>query len=129
VSLQTQFSWREEYSALRNWTERIEACGVLVSQFSEVEVTEARGFSLGEQSPPLVALNGKDSPRAKVFTLFHELARLTLGASGVCDLHSSGDDLRSRVETYCNQVAAEALVPVAALLAQDVVNLHERRMV
>ncbi|MBA2683602.1 MAG: ImmA/IrrE family metallo-endopeptidase [Chthoniobacterales bacterium] len=124
IGLNEQLTWREQYAALRNWTEGVEACGVLVSQFSDVDVSEARGFSIGDQPLPLVALNGKDSPRAKVFTLFHELTHISLGATGVCDLHDSGDDYRARIETFCNLVAAEVLVPRAAILGQDVVATH-----
>ena len=124
VNLDTQFGWREQYTALRNWTDAVEACGVLVSQFSDVEVIEARGFSLIDHFFPLVALNGKDAPRAKVFTLFHELAHISLGAAGVCDLHDSGDDGQSRVEIFCNQVAADFLVPSPALLNDLVVARH-----
>jgi Zn-dependent peptidase ImmA (M78 family) len=125
VALAEQLTWREQYAALRNWTDAVEECGILVSQFSDVDVSEARGFSIGEHPLPVVALNGKDSPRAKIFTLLHELAHLALGAAGLCDLHESGNDVQSRVETYCNEVAAEVLVPQDALLQQDIVVSHD----
>ncbi len=123
ISLDEQQTWREPYTALRAWTEAIESVGVLVSQFSDVEVAETRGFSIGDQPYPLIALNGKDAPRAKIFTLFHELAHIALGAAGICDLHESD---QPSIEKFCNQVAAEALVPGWHLLDQPIVAAHRR---
>jgi len=72
--------------------------------------SDALGFSIHNERYPVIALNGSDWPRRKTFTLFHELAHLSIGAGGICDLH----DVRTSdpdTETYCNQVAAAALLP------------------
>ena len=124
VSLVDQRSWRDAYPVLRNWTDAVEDAGVLVTQFSNVEVHAARGFSITDRPYPLVAINGKDSVRAKVFTLFHELAHIALGASGLCDLHDA-TDRADVVEPFCNQVAGEALVPAASLLAEPIITQRE----
>jgi Zn-dependent peptidase ImmA (M78 family) len=107
---------------LREWTAAAERAGVLVFQFSGVEVEEARGFSLSERPLPVIALNGKDSPRGRIFTLFHELAHITLDLSGLCDLHESAAE--GWVEPFCNAVAGEALVPVPAIRSQPEVAGH-----
>jgi len=123
ISLDEQRSWREQYRVLRGWITSIEQAGILVSQFSRVGLSAARGFSLSERPFPLIALNGKDYPRAKVFTLFHELAHIALGEAGLCDLH---DDERTFViEPFCNLVAAEALVPAAHLIDEPLVRQHD----
>jgi Zn-dependent peptidase ImmA (M78 family) len=123
ISVAVQRSWRDAYRVLQGWIAATEGAGVLVTQFSQVEVSAARGFSLVESPFPLVAINGKDSPRAKVFTLFHELAHITLRISGLCDLHDANGHAEV-IEPFCNRVAAEALVPSADLLADPFVRHH-----
>lgn len=124
VSLEGQKSWREQYRVLNGWTAAAEEAGVLVTQFSRVDTLAARGFSITDRPLPVVALNGKDYPRGKVFTLFHELTHIALGTSGVCDLHDmqSRDD---RIEPFCNRVAAEALVPAANFLNEPLVTQND----
>lgn len=124
VELETQRSWREQYKVLNEWSAAVERAGVLVTQFSGVDVQAARGFSITESPYPVVALNGKDAPRAKVFTLFHELAHIALGAGGLCDLHDEAAWGSPGIEPFCNQVAAEALVPSPSLLEEPAVIGH-----
>jgi Zn-dependent peptidase ImmA (M78 family) len=77
-----------------------------------------RGFSVSEWPYPVIILNGSDWPRPKLFTLLHELCHLALNAGGLCDLHegtAKHQRAEDQVEHYCNQVAASALMPRAAL--------------
>ena len=101
--------------------EAVESLGVLVVQARGVLTSEMRGFSISEWPYPVIVLNASDWPRPKLFTLFHELAHLTRNAGGVCDLHESGMKVPATevdsVEHFCNQVAAEMLMPEASILA------------
>ena len=124
VSMEVQRAWKDHYEALREWTRAVEARGVLVFQFSNVEVEEARGFSVAHPTLPIVALNGKDSPRGRIFTLIHELAHIALGQAALCDLNDH--DSAGWVEPFCNAVSAEALVPQASLLASPEVAAQAR---
>lgn len=82
-----------------------------------LDVEEFRGFALTDAYAPLVFINSKDSGAAQMFTLVHELAHIWLGVSGVSNLEKSfAPD--SKVERFCNQVAAEVLVPRVELRDQ-----------
>lgn len=94
---------------VRELVGRIEHLGVTVIQVQRVPVTEMRGFSLGDGTCPVIALNGADWPRGKIYTLLHELAHVGFRTNGLCDLHRSKD--LARLERVCDQVAASALMP------------------
>lgn len=89
---------------------------------------EFRGFAIADPFAPLVFINGADTKSGQIFTLAHELAHIWIGKDGVSN--SAADDLPeqlgpdSKVERFCNAVAAEVLVPMAQLsnmeLPQDV---------
>jgi Zn-dependent peptidase ImmA (M78 family)/transcriptional regulator with XRE-family HTH domain len=75
-----------------------------------LDVEEFRGFALTDPYAPLVFINSRDSAAAQMFTLMHELVHIWLGLSGVSNFEKSFAG-SSRVERFCNQVAAEILVP------------------
>lgn len=114
--------------ALRQLIAKAEDAGMMVMVSSVVgsnshrklDVGEFRGFALADSLAPLVFLNGSDSKAAQMFTLAHELAHVWLGATGVSDTQV-GQVPEQQTERWCNQVAAELLMPMAELRA-----VHER---
>ena len=119
VSPETQLSWSDSYEALREWRLAVEGVGVLVVNMARVDVADARGFSVAEFPLPLIALNAKDSPNGRQFTLMHELAHLALHDGGICDWTNERRlaGANRRIETFCNQVAAAVLMPSELVLA------------
>lgn len=112
-------------SAAVNWEQALgfmfdhcEEAGVLVlrsgvaggNPHRPLSVEEFRGFALSDPYAPVIFINSKDSPAAQMFTLMHELVHLWLGVSGVSNLEKTYAPDR-KVERFCNQTAAEILVP------------------
>jgi len=110
-------TWAE---ALRMFIEQAELIGVMVmvsgvvlnNNYRHLDPEEFRGFALSDDRAPLVFINGSDSKSAQMFTLAHELAHLWLGQTALSDT-GAADTSDNAVEVWCNQVAAELLVPMA----------------
>lgn len=126
VSLEKQSAWRTDYEAFREWRLLVENIGILTFQANDVEVAEARGFSIAERPLPVAVANIKDAPRGRIFTLLHEVVHILLASGGICDLHETGTDEASRVEAFCNRVAGAILFPRDALLATETVRSHRK---
>ncbi len=122
-------SWKE---ALRQFIDEAISAGILVmisgiaanNTRRKLDPAEFRGFALSDSLAPLIFINGADTTAAQMFTLAHELAHLWINQTGLSDAQAldiqterfknhikSGSD-ESFIETWCNKIAAELLVPL-----------------
>ena len=119
---------RTKDAAVSAFVKCASAAGVLVMASGVVgnntrrklDPQEFRGFALSDPIAPLVFINGADAKAAQMFTLAHELAHLWLGKTALSDVDIAHvkDSSDHKAELWCNQVAAEFLVPHTHLAEQ-----------
>ncbi len=108
-------TWQDAVNELRRMIEGLGVMAVINgvvgnNTHRRLSVAEFRGFALADRYAPLIFVNGADAKSAQMFTLAHELAHIWLGEAGLSgfeNLLPVGTD----VEDWCNQAAAECLVP------------------
>lgn len=111
--------------AFRILTQQAEELGVLVmvsgvvgnNTHRKLNPEEFRGFAMVDPMAPLVFINGADTKAAQIFSLAHELAHVWLGQSALSDAEV-GTRPGNPAERWCNQVAAELLVPLNEIREQ-----------
>ncbi len=103
--------------AFRLLRSRAEEAGVFVllqgdlgSHHTAIDVEVFRGLAIADDVAPFVVINDNDSRAAWSFTFLHELTHLLLGQTGF-----NGMDSDVEVERFCNNVAAEWLLPPRTL--------------
>ncbi|MBO1305288.1 ImmA/IrrE family metallo-endopeptidase [Enterococcus sp. 669A] len=95
--------------------------GILVMQngvvgnnnYRPLDVAEFRAFVLIDEYAPLIFLNARDSVKAKIFSLCHELVHIWLGVNELYN-DPQGENqvfLNEQLEKFCNETAAEMLLP------------------
>lgn len=106
-----QRSFRKPEVALSYCIRKLESFDVLIFQAVKVQQSEMRGLSAAYEKMPIIVLNRKDEPSARLFTLFHELVHIVTKTSGVCNETSQNSNTTNNVELACNRIAGNALVP------------------
>ena len=114
------------YQALDYWRNLLAQRGVLTFQIPRVSVEEMRGFAISKFPLPVVGVNRKDSPTARIFTLLHEVGHILLedsilhhnppSSNPKDDDLSRGESSDDEIERFCNEVAAATIIPKGHLL-------------
>ena len=113
ITVEEQFKWKNAYEAFNVWRLAIESRNILVFQF-KFPIEGARGFSLMDKEPPVIAINSADNILARIFTLFHEYAHIILG---ITEIYAGEEEVITdkNVENWCDSFASEFLIPEEVL--------------
>jgi Zn-dependent peptidase ImmA (M78 family) len=79
-----------------------------------------QGFSIADKHAPFIFVNSDDWNAPQLFTLVHELAHIWIAASGISndiEPEIKHKDKLHPVEIFCNEVAANALMPANVMRA------------
>ena len=135
ISVTTQRGFPQGAGALNEWiTAFNDNAGVFVCQTSNqggqgIELDEMRGLSLADAVAPFIVVNSKDAEAGRIFTLFHEFTHLWIGRTGLSGMAGlqakAARNARNHVESFCDETAANALMPEAVFNARW--NEHDRR--
>ena len=122
VGADEQLEWANEWQAWAAWRAAVERIGVLVFQFPKVPLEEARGLSLLRTPLPVAAVNPKEIPESRAFTLIHEVVHLMLAAGKEevpAARESRDNNAWAAVEHFAEETASHTLVP-EAVLSQEI---------
>jgi Zn-dependent peptidase ImmA (M78 family)/DNA-binding XRE family transcriptional regulator len=106
---------------IREWIDKAESNGIFISRTSFIHTKlklvkeEIQGFVIADSYAPFVFINSDDWDASQLFTLVHELAHIWIAESGISNEIESELINKSEfnsIELFCNQVAADALIPV-----------------
>ncbi len=81
-----------------------------------LDIDEFRAFAIIDQYAPLVFINANDSTNGRLFSLIHEFAHICLGENDFFNDRQSSVCPVSAIETLCNAIAGEILVPLNIFL-------------
>jgi Zn-dependent peptidase ImmA (M78 family)/transcriptional regulator with XRE-family HTH domain len=113
---------------IREWINAAESNGIFVSRTSfihskmKLDSEELQGFAIADQFAPFVFVNSDDWNAPQLFTLVHELAHIWIAATGISngiEPEITNRDKFNPVELFCNEVAANALIPSEIILSID----------
>ncbi len=110
---------------IKEWIDAAETNGIFVSRTSfihsrlKLDSEELQGFVIADPRAPFVFVNSEDWNAPQLFTLVHELAHIWIAETGISN--EVEPELKDKnkfhpVELFCNEVAANALMPKETVL-------------
>jgi Zn-dependent peptidase ImmA (M78 family)/DNA-binding XRE family transcriptional regulator len=113
---------------IKEWIDAAETNGIFISRTSfihsrlKLDAEELKGFAIADKRAPFVFVNSDDWNAPQLFTLVHELAHIWIAETGISnevEPNLKQKDTFHSVELFCNEVAANALMPQEILLNFD----------
>jgi Zn-dependent peptidase ImmA (M78 family) len=107
-------------NVIKEWINAAEQNGIYVSRTSFIhsrltlDSEEIQGFAIADSYAPFVFVNSDDWNAPQLFTLVHELAHIWIAETGISndiEPEVKNKDKYHPVEMFCNEVAANALIP------------------
>ncbi len=105
---------------IKEWIDKAETKGIFISRTSFIhsrltlDSEEIQGFAIADPFAPFVFVNSDDWNAPQLFTLVHELAHVWIAQTGISneiEVNITEKDKFHPVELFCNEVAANALMP------------------
>ena len=105
---------------IKEWIDAAETKGIFISRTSfihsrlKLDSDELQGFAISDSHAPFVFVNSDDWNAPQLFTLLHELAHIWIAETGISN--DVEPEIKNKekfhpVELFCNEVAANALMP------------------
>jgi Zn-dependent peptidase ImmA (M78 family) len=113
---------------IKEWIDAAETNGIFISRTSfihsrlKLDAEELQGFAIADTHAPFVFVNSEDWNAPQLFTLVHELAHIWIAETGISnevEPNLKQKDTFHPVELFCNEVAANALMPKEIILDVD----------
>lgn len=110
---------------IKEWIDAAETKGIFVSRTSfihsrlKLDSEELQGFAIADSYAPFVFVNSEDWNAPQLFTLLHELAHIWIAETGISndvEPEIKNKEKSHPVELFCNEVAANALMPQNIIL-------------
>lgn len=118
---------------IKEWIDAAETKGIFVSRTSfihsrlKLDSEELQGFAIADPHAPFVFVNSDDWYAPQLFTLVHELAHIWIAETGISnevEPYLKHKDKFHPVELFCNEVAANALMPKEIVLSFDSISFQ-----
>ena len=119
ITHEKQIRFRKPESFLTYCISKLEQKNFLIFQAAKIEPKEMRGLSLAYDTFPIITLNRKDEPSARLFTLIHEMVHIVTNTSGICNDISEDFTSEYDIELMCNEIAGLVLVPQDDFMRHD----------
>lgn len=118
-------SFYKSDNPIKEWIDAAETNGVFISRTSfihsrlKLDSDELQGFAIADPYAPFVFVNSEDWNAPQLFTLVHELAHIWIAETGISN--DVEPEIKNKgkfhpVELFCNEVAANALIPKEIVL-------------
>lgn len=113
---------------IKEWISKAESNGIFISRTSfihsklKLDSEELQGFAIADPFAPFIFINSDDWNAPQLFTLVHELAHIWIAETGISndvDPKLKSNDKLHPIELFCNEVAANALIPKQFILSLD----------
>ncbi len=122
-------SFYKSDNQIKEWIDAAETNGIFISRTSfihsrlKLDSEELQGFAIADPHAPFVFVNSEDWNAPQLFTLVHELAHIWIAETGISnevEPELKQKDKFHPVELFCNEVAANALMPKEIVLNYNV---------
>ncbi|MBP6871480.1 MAG: ImmA/IrrE family metallo-endopeptidase [Bacteroidales bacterium] len=110
---------------IKEWIDAAESNGIFISRTSfihsrlKLDAEELQGFAISDSYAPFVFVNSEDWNAPQLFTLVHELAHIWIAETGLSNEIEQEIRINKNshpVELFCNEVAANALMPYEIIM-------------